>query len=212
LDDKISRLQNDIKVFDEELKKVTLAEGSIEKINAYVDSKQTDIALGNSKETIGKCADSHTNDRLFWRPEVAKTVLENDYLPNYLKDDLNTIFQTYVEDFRKQLKEKIGDSQWRGLVSFDNKDYHYKVPEPQKYIFKKCINPYWWYYNRDRLIDAMKNLKKWYLNKDMSHQIDIACKDIQNRYFGEIKEKTQITKKENLLTVLQDILTKCNYE
>ena len=205
IENKVSELKDEIEKFNDELNVITPAEGSEDNIKGELNALSTPIALDNS-EDMKNCAKFH-NDPGFWKSELVK-ILETEYVPLHLKSALETIFSEYMKKFVEELDRRVKGSQWKDVVSYDNKKYEYELPD--KIPFKKCLKNFRLFsYKRDDLEAAMKELKKYMLNyANMGVQIFNACKDIKDRYFGEIGEKERIPEKEELLMTLEAILKK----
>lgn len=208
LEGKETELKKEIKEFEDKLIKLTPEKGRKTNINAHVENLTSEEALAKVPE-IKQCAQNQEVE-YFCRRKVANKILKENYLPNFLQKDLENIFNDYVDTFCEALKNKVNDSEWRDVISNDtkNKKKEYVLPKRKDKIFKKCITPYIWFYGTGRLIRAMKNLKKSYLEYDMTKQIEDACIDIQKRFFQEIKEKEEITDKEKMLSIIQTLLKK----
>lgn len=204
---KIAELKDVIEKFNASINLVTPMSGTKEHITEYLNAFTTPNALNNSKETMGACAESLPDTSWFWKSGIVD-VLKDKYVPLHLKGELETIFSEYVEDFTSKLKMRIDASKWKDVVSFDNKKYEYALPKDDELPYKKFIKKTrLGSYKRNDLENAMKELKKHLLNYgSMGIQIQNACDEIKDKYFGEIKEKEQITEKENLLKNLEAIL------
>lgn len=206
METKIAELKEEIEKFNASVKLVTPVTGTKESITEFLNGFTTQVALDNSSE-MGECAKSLPDTSWFWKSDIVD-ILKDKYVPLHLKGDLSGKFAYYVEGFVSELTTRIDASEWKGMVSFDNKKYEYTLPDDIP--FKKCIKKFRLFsYKRNDLENAMKELKKHLLNYgSMGIQIMNVCDEIKQKYFGEIKEKEHISEKENLLMTLEAILNR----